>query len=293
MPTSFDSDKASMRNLQQLRLSLDHYDLFLLDQFGVLHDGITAYPGALRALQWLKAVGKTVIIISNSGRRSAVNVERMSRLGFPADAYSQLVTSGEVAWQSLRQEIAAGKFGELPRCCLISRFGETTGIDGLDVERVDDPAQADFILLSGKLNDTDSMDDYKDLLSAAAALGKLCICTNPDKLELVKGGTTFGTGAVAEAYQQAGGEVRLIGKPHAAIYQYILDQQELTGTDSVVAFGDSVEHDIVGGNNAGVQTVLVRTGILADLSESELQQVYDECGSRPDFVVPGFGSLVD
>ena len=79
----------------------EDYDLFLVDQFGVLHDGQSPYSGAIQVLEALKARGKTVVLLSNSGKRSAPNAERLRGLGFPETLYDLFVTSGEVAWHQL------------------------------------------------------------------------------------------------------------------------------------------------------------------------------------------------
>src|SRR3546814_12878452 len=87
------------------------YDVFLLDQFGVLHDGTTAYPGAIDCLEALQAAGKRSIVLSNSGQRSAPNRERLARLGVPPGLYEDLVTSGEVARGFLAAAPAALRVG--------------------------------------------------------------------------------------------------------------------------------------------------------------------------------------
>src|SRR4051812_47468933 len=79
----------------------DRYDLFLIDQFGVLHDGVSVYPGTLDALMKLSDAGRRVVILSNSGRRSELNVVRLANMGIPPDAYTMLVSSGEVVWSAL------------------------------------------------------------------------------------------------------------------------------------------------------------------------------------------------
>ncbi len=70
----------------------------LIDQFGVIHDGQNLYPGTLRVLTELKALGVPVAVMTNSGKRAAANVERLTRMGVPRDCFVDAVSSGEVAY---------------------------------------------------------------------------------------------------------------------------------------------------------------------------------------------------
>jgi HAD superfamily hydrolase (TIGR01459 family) len=124
----------------------DRYDAFLIDQFGVLRDGRGPYPGAAETLARLKDAGKRIIVLSNSGKRSAENDRRLVELGFVAGSWDWFLTSGEVAWQILRREGGAGG-GTARKCLLISRDHDLSPIKGLDLERTDCGADADVFLL--------------------------------------------------------------------------------------------------------------------------------------------------
>ena len=117
---------------------VEDFDVFLVDQFGVLHDGSAAYPGAVEALERLKAAGKRVILLSNSGRRSRPNVERAARLGFPADTYDEIISSGEVAWHLLKERRLGPALREGARCLLFARDNDSSAIDGLGLQRTED-----------------------------------------------------------------------------------------------------------------------------------------------------------
>ena len=85
----------------------DEYDLFLVDQWGVLHDGAKAHPDARDALRALRQAEKRVVLISNSSKRATVSVARLEALGIERDAFDGLVTSGELGWQAMRERTAA------------------------------------------------------------------------------------------------------------------------------------------------------------------------------------------
>jgi HAD superfamily hydrolase (TIGR01459 family) len=275
-------------NLENL---LSTYRYFLIDQFGVLHNGRVPYEGAVEALTAIKDRGLQAIIISNSGKRSVVNEMRMQSLGFNRDSYHAMITSGETAWHRLNNMIQSGQLNTGTRCYLLSNDGDTSAIDGLGFSITDDVTNADFIMLSGIRGDTHSLTHYTELLKPAIDNNTLCICTNPDKQALIGNTTVFGAGKVAEEYERLGGQVLWIGKPYLEIYQYCLSQ--FVGYDEkqkseVCCIGDSIEHDIRGGHGAGLSTTLVRTGIYQHASDTDILSLYSQYDATADHVMKQF-----
>jgi HAD superfamily hydrolase (TIGR01459 family) len=264
------------------------YDVFFVDQFGVLHDGRRAYPGAIDGLEQLKASGGTVVLLSNSGRRARPNEERLLRLGFRPRSWDLFVSSGEVAWRKFAGETAEPGLRRGAKCLLIARDGDRSAIDGLDLDLVEDGAKAEIVLLAGSEGDRFPLDHYRALLEPAARAGVPLVCTNPDRIMLGRSGPTFGAGRIAEIYAELGGTVEWIGKPYPEIYQAALDLAGNPPLDRVVGIGDSIEHDVVGAANAGIASALVRSGILADLDRAGLEALYRQHGVRPDHVVSRF-----
>lgn len=265
----------------------DRYDAFLIDQFGVLRDGRGPYPGAAETLVRLKDQGKRIVILSNSGKRSAENDRRLVDLGFAAGSWDWFLTSGEVAWQILKKEGAQAS-GRLSKCLLISRDGDLSPLNGLDLERTENGADADVVLLAASEGDVLPLSHYEALLAPAARRGVPCLCTNPDKVMLTKTGTAFGAGRIAELYEELGGTVRWIGKPFEDIYAFALDFLGHPDRSRVCAIGDSIEHDIAGAAGAGLGAVLVTTGILEHTSDEERQKLFAEHCATPDFILPKF-----
>ncbi|RFC67168.1 MULTISPECIES: TIGR01459 family HAD-type hydrolase [Mesorhizobium] len=260
------------------------FDTFLIDQFGVLHDGAAPYPGAVEALANLKASGKKILLISNSGRRSAPNEQRLLRLGFEPGSWDLFLSSGEVAWRKL----AATSDGPKQNCLLIAREGDRSAIDGLAFNLVDDGTAADVVLLSGSEADRYDMDHYRRLLEPAAARKVPCFCTNPDKIMLTPAGTRFGAGQIAEVYAAMGGPVTWIGKPFPDIYETARTLLGNPLSARTACVGDSIEHDIAGGLQAGFSTVLVETGVLETASDFEKDELFKRYGAAPDYLLPAF-----
>jgi HAD superfamily hydrolase (TIGR01459 family) len=271
--------------LRDLRGLLERYDHFIVDQFGVLHDGTSAYPGAIDALSKLKAAGKTVVLLSNSGRRSAPNEERLRRLGFEPGSWDRFLSSGEVAWRRFAGRPGHPGLAPGTRCLLLARDGDRSAVEGLDLELVDDAGRADIVLLAGSEGDRFDLAHYSGLLAPAVAAGVPCICYNPDKIMLTKSGVRFGAGRIAELYEELGGRVDWIGKPYRVIYDAALEDIGNPPRGRVIGIGDSVEHDVAGAKGAGIAAALVRTGILAEMSDNELGELFSRYKSVPDFIV--------
>ena len=92
----------------------DSYAAFILDQWGVLHDGENAYEGVVDCLRELKARNKFIIVLSNSGKRAEVNESSLKKMGIGPSLYDVIVTSGEMTWQGLNEQ-KEGVFQKLRR----------------------------------------------------------------------------------------------------------------------------------------------------------------------------------
>ncbi|RWB04505.1 MAG: TIGR01459 family HAD-type hydrolase [Mesorhizobium sp.] len=264
----------------------ERYDVFLLDQFGVLHDGTRPYPGAVAALSALKRAGKTVVLVSNSGRRARPNESRLMKLGFEAGSWDHFVSSGEVAWRSFREMAISGKLRPGTKCLLISREADRSAIEGLPFVLTGSGDEAELVLIAASEGDRFDLDHYRRLFAPAAARRVPCFCTNPDIIMLTAVGPRFGAGRLADLYESLGGSVTRIGKPDKAIFDAALALAGEPDPGTVVCVGDSVEHDISGGNSAGIATALVLSGILADTPD--LAAVFDEQQAWPDYITDSF-----
>ena len=271
-----------------LRQVADRHDILLVDQFGVLHDGHVAYPGAIEALSALKRAGATVVLLSNSGRRSAPNESRLVRLGFDPESWDLFLSSGEVAWRMFKGEAGLPAVPANSRVLLIARDGDRSAVDGLDVALTDHAEDADAVLLAGSEGDVHPFEWYRDLLQPAASRGVPLICTNPDRIMLTPVGPRFGAGRIAELYAELGGAVTWIGKPYPEIYAAALEALGDPDPSRIVGIGDSVEHDVVGAKGAGLAAALVRSGIHAGMSDAELDGEFETRAARPDYIVPAF-----
>jgi len=273
--------------IKSLSEIVEKYDVILTDQWGVLHDGIRVYPGVVAALQ---NISKPVVIVSNSGKRSVQNIDRMTQIGLDRSLYQQLLTSGEANAQFLTTTAAQAEYGN--RCYLISNKGDCSMLEGVPVTVEKTLADASFMLMAGSDAPEKTLEDYRVVLAQAAALGLPAICSNPD-FDAVHGAKkNLGPGRLADLYQQLGGNVRRIGKPDPNIFHQALAMSGITTTkDRVLMIGDSLFHDIAGAHQAGFDTLLVATGLyhqdFKDAGDAAWQKTLDtlcqRVDARPDY----------
>jgi HAD superfamily hydrolase (TIGR01459 family) len=262
------------------------FDLFLIDQFGVLHDGVRPYDGAVDCLKQLKSSGKSVMLLSNSGKRASANAARLEEFGFPQGSFDGVMTSGEVAWQGILDHSFGAPFVSGRRMYLLGHEDYDYGFDQIGMALVDDPAASDFILIAASRAPKMSLDHYRVALAAAAKAKIPALCCNPDRLMLTGEGLQPSAGEVASLYRELGGDVTFVGKPYPAIYAAAMKQNPQVARGATLAIGDSIEHDIGGGHRAGLSTALVRTGLSSNPDDHPLREEMRRYAAVPDFVLP-------
>ncbi len=240
------------------------YDGFILDLWGVVHDGVAPLPGALECLRRLIEAGKRIVLLSNAPRRALDVAERIDRIGVPAELYHYVMSSGEEAWQHLAQRDDSF-YAVLGRRCLHIGSERDTGIrEGLGLELVETAEEAEFILNTGPAGWDDTINDYAPLLRRALARDLPMVCANPDLVVMHGGRPVLCAGALAQWYEERGGRVRWHGKPFRSIYDTCLDLLDIDERSRILAVGDSLRTDIAGAAGAGIDSVLIVGGIHAD-----------------------------
>jgi HAD superfamily hydrolase (TIGR01459 family) len=243
-----------------LRTIADRFDHALIDQWGTLHEGMAVFPAAHECVARLHDAGKRVLILSNSGKRASSNQRRLAALGLAADTYDGVLSSGEVTWRGLHARAHAPFAGLGKACFLISRDGDHSIVDGLDLAVVADMRDADFILLGGLDDSAAEPEQWRKGLTEAAARRLPMLCANPDLVMFGVTGLIPAPGALAAFYQGLGGTVRFVGKPHAPMFAAALERLGQTSAERILVIGDSLDHDIAGGRAAGMLTLLIGSG---------------------------------
>ena len=239
----------------------DQYDCYIIDLWGVMHDGVTAFPAALDCLRELKGRGARVIILSNAPRRASEVEARNSELGIEKELVDLVMSSGELTWQHLktRRDPFYRRLGT--RCFHLGPDRDHGMRDGLGLTFTQRLTEADFILLTGPREQKDEVEDYLALLTEARDLGLPMICANPDYVVVRGGKREICAGALGLKYAELGGELRYQGKPDREIYDLCFERLNVSDRGRVLAVGDSLRTDVQGAKGAGVDALFIAGGI--------------------------------
>ncbi len=255
----------TLREITGVREIAADYDGFVLDLWGVIHDGVQPYLGVAECLATLLAEGKRIALLSNAPRRADDIVRRITAIGVPQGLYHEVMSSGEEAWQHLKRRDDPFYAGLGRKCLHICSDRDLEIRVGLDLDYVESAETADFILNTGPAGWDDTIEDYAPLLAASRERGLKMVCANPDLMVNHGAQLALCAGALAVHYEKIGGEVRWHGKPYPSVYQSCLELLGIADKTRILAVGDSLRTDIAGANGAGLDSLLIAgQGIHAD-----------------------------
>ncbi len=285
----------TLRLIDGMHALAPDYDGFILDLWGVVHDGTAPFPGVLDCMGRLVGAEKRVVLLSNAPRRSDDVVRRIAKIGVPAGLYHGVMSSGEEAWQHLarRDDPFYAALGR--RALHIGSERDLEIREGLRLDIVETPMEADFILNTGPAEWEDTIADYAPVLSAARERDLPMVCANPDLVVIHNGRPALCAGALAEEYERIGGRVRWHGKPHASVYDSCLALLGIADRRRILAIGDSLRTDIAGAAGAGIDALLIAGGVHADefsadgaLDQGRIAAAIRKSGTNPIAVAARF-----
>ena len=251
-----------MRFLNGFAQLASEYDGFVLDLWGVIHDGVNAFPHAVDCLAHLREAGKKTLLLSNVPRPNDAVRAMMRRMGIEDELYTDILTSGEAVRRALQSPPDDWWAALGQRVFHLGPDRDKPVLEGLPLISVANPAEADFVLNTGPddhRNPSD-MNEFEPVLQDCARHRLPMICGNPD-LEVIRGGVrVLCAGSLAIRYEELGGDVRSLGKPDPAIYAPVLAQLALPKS-RVLAVGDSLRTDIAGATAVGLATCWVLDGL--------------------------------
>ena len=241
---------------------INDFDSFLIDIWGVLHDGHRAYDGAIETLKALRQAGKSIVLISNAPRPASEVPLVLRRLGILDELYDGIMTSGQLVWQNLhdRRDPWYRQLGE--KIFLLGPMKDSKMVENIIGQAVTTIAEAEVILATG-VDFHEVANDYRSLLAEAAARQLPMICANPDLIVIHNGQRLECAGMLAKLYSELGGEVRYQGKPFKEIYTAALGlmAKKTRPAGRVLAIGDSIDTDMRGANNASLPCLFIAGGI--------------------------------
>ena len=264
------------------------YDVLLCDVWGVVHNGVTAFPHACDALMRARARGAAVILITNAPRQSTVVARQLEKMHVPREIYDAIVSSGDVTRAVIEARPGQSLFHLGPE-------RDRSMFTGFNVAPLE---TADYVVCSGLDNDdVETPENYRVRLETMLARKLFMVCANPDVVVERGDRLVYCAGSLADLYATMGGEVLYAGKPYRPIYDMALAKAQAAAgrkvaASRVLAIGDSVRTDLKGARTAGVDFLFVTSGIHAEElggrerpDSNALSATFAAAGGRPKAVM--------
>ena len=247
-----------MKELNHLSDIYKNYETFVIDLWGVMHNGVMLNSKAIEAIEQLTKNSKKIVFLSNAPRPSSKVVDFLLKMKMDRKYLSNVMTSGEAAMYAINNNRFGKTFYHLgpPR--------DTSVFESVK-ENKTDLEKCEFILCTGLFdNHKNDLNYYKNFLKKHVS--KKLVCTNPD-LTVHKGDVEeLCAGSVAKVFEELGGEVVYFGKPYKEVYKMCFDTNE-----KVLAIGDNLRTDIKGANNLNLDCIFITDGVHRD----ELNKISD------------------
>lgn len=249
------------------------YDVLFCDLWGCVHNGQQPYPAAVAALQRFRQGGGRVVLMTNAPRPAQFVIAQLDRMGVPRDAWDIVVSSGDAAQDAM----LAGAVGH--KVWAISPAKDDGFFTDIPDQWKGAPAiqrvpleEAEGIVCTGPFDeDTEQPEDYKARLMVAREKGLKLLCANPDIVVDMGERRIYCAGAIAEYYTQLGGESLYFGKPHPPIYDLARRKLDLGSETRILAIGDGINTDVLGGESEGIDSIFVTGGLAFDQFGPDLE----------------------
>ena len=246
-----------------LKSIADQYDLFFIDLWGVIHNGIELYHNSIFVLEKLLEKNKEFVLLTNAPRPNLNVQEFLKRMKLGQKFYSKVYTSGEAALNYLNHNLKNKTFFHLgpPR-----DFGLFNNFKKNKIEKIN---KADFLICTGLFDEHDKeLSFYKNLLKNQ--IEKIMICTNPDLIVDRGEKRELCAGSIAKVFEELGGKVEYFGKPYSKVY----NQAAKVKNKKVICIGDNLNTDIKGANIQNFDNLLITDGVhKKEIQKEKLENV--------------------
>ena len=237
-------------DIEGLRSIADNYDLFYIDLWGVVHNGINLHEHAIIALKELVRMNKNFILLTNAPRPNHTVKVFLEKMGMDEEIRNHVFTSGEAAFNYLKKFYQSKIFFHIGPPKDFDLFNEFKN------KKTQNLIDSDYLLCTGLFDDHDKdLNYYKDLLKNH--INKKMICTNPDLIVDRGNQRELCAGSVAMVFEKMGGEVVYFGKPYPEVYNQSIDNSN----KKILSIGDNLNTDIKGANLLNYDSLLISNGI--------------------------------
>ena len=253
------------KNLDKEGLSsiADNYQLFYVDLWGVVHNGVFLHREAIKALKEITKKNKDYILLTNAPRPNNIVKSFLEKLGMEKEIRDHVFTSGEAALSYLKKNLLYKTFFHVGPPRDVDLFEDFKKMETNDIKG------CEYILCTGLFDDHDrDLNFYKSLFEKN--LSKKMICTNPDLIVDRGNKRELCAGSVAMVFEKMGGEVVYFGKPYPEVYNQSIDNKN----KEILSIGDNLNTDIKGANLLNYDSLIISNGIHKDeIKERGIEKV--------------------
>ena len=247
-----------------LREIANSFDLFYIDIWGVLHNGIKLNQDAVDVLSELDKLGKEYVLLTNAPRPNSDVIKFLGKLGLDDQKSFKVYTSGQGSLNYLSNEKKDLKFFHLGPGRDFNLFKNFESLKQKKVEN------SDYIICTGLFDEFENLQFYKKFLSPF--VDKEMVCTNPDLIVDRGDETEYCAGSIAKIFEEIGGKVKYFGKPYPLVYQ----KSTTNKSKSVLCIGDNLNTDIKGANLQNFKSLFILNGIHKKENQKELNKLFEK-----------------
>ncbi len=244
---------------------INHYQYYIFDIWGVIHDGINAYPEASEAVKYLKSLNKKICFLSNAPRRNFIVEDVLEKFNIKRQYYDFVMTSGEALFNYMKnnQEQDFSKFKK--DYYYIGPKKDIDLLSGLDYNISTDFEKCNFALVTGFPTDPGNINDVIPVLENCKERNLTLLCANPDLKVVRQDGSEMNcAGLIGKTYQEMGCNVEYFGKPYSYVYKITCNLLNNNEKNNIIAIGDAIETDIIGAKLNNIDSLLLTGGLLSN-----------------------------
>ena len=257
-----------------LKSIIDDYDIFYIDLWGVVHDGITLHKNAIEALKKITKAKKEYVLLTNAPRPNKVVKITLEKMGMNEKIREKVYSSGEASLDYLKKNCLKQKFYHIGPSRDFDLFVE------FETNKVKDISESSYLLCTGLFeNQDEDLNYYKELFKDHT--NKKMICTNPDLVVDRGSKRELCAGSVALVFKKMGGEVIYFGKPFPEVYNQSIDNKE----KKILSIGDNLNTDIKGANLLNYDSLIISNGVHKDeIKKDGIEMVAKKYGVTSNFI---------